>query len=59
MAVKLGTSDADLYFEIEDEKIRDCLRQLFDNTRILNAVVKKLEHRVFLLETEKDSDFTS
>ena len=49
MAVKLGTSDADLYFEIEDEKVRDCLRQLFDNTRILNAVVKKLEHRVFLL----------
>jgi len=58
MAVKLGTSDADLYFEIEDEKIRDCLRQLFDNTRILNSVVKELEHKVFLLETEKDSDYT-
>ena len=57
MAVKLGSSDADLYFEIDDEKIRDCLRQLFDNTRILNATVKDLRERVFLLETEKDTDF--
>lgn len=57
MAVKLGPTDADLYFEIDDERIRDCLRQLFDNIRILNTTVKDLEERVFLLETEKDTDF--
>jgi|TARA_Y100000034_G_scaffold10304_1_gene10853 hypothetical protein len=57
MAVKLAPTDADLYFEIDDERIRDCLRQLFDNTRILNTTVKDLEERVFLLETEKDTDF--
>jgi len=57
MTVKLGPTDADLYFEIDDERIRDCLRQLFDNTRILNTTVKDLEERVFLLETEKDTDF--
>jgi len=57
MAVKLAPTDADLYFEIDDERMRDCLRQLFDNTRILNTTVKDLEERVFLLETEKDTDF--
>jgi hypothetical protein len=57
MTVKLAPTDADLYFEIDDERIRDCLRQLFDNTRILNTTVKDLEERVFLLETEKDTDF--
>jgi len=57
MTVKLAPTDADLYFEIDDERIRDCLRQLFDNTRILNTTVKDLEERVFLLETEKDKDF--
>tara|TARA_Y100000310_G_C20586188_1_gene765511 strand:+ start:326 stop:502 length:177 start_codon:yes stop_codon:yes gene_type:complete len=57
MTVKLGPTDADLYFEIDDERIRDCLRQLFDNIRILNTTVKDLEERVFLLETEKDTDF--
>lgn len=52
MAVNLGSSDSDLYFDIEDEKVRDCLRQLFDNNRLLNAEVKKLKQKVFILEID-------
>ena len=56
MAVTLGPSDSDLYFSIDDEAIRDCLRQLYDNVRILRAEVISLKERVLVLETEKDTD---
>lgn len=43
---KPGTTDADIYFDIEDEKSREAFRQLFDNTRSLFAKVNELEKRV-------------
>ena len=56
MSVTLGVSDSDAYFDVEDEKIKDSLRQLFDNTRVLRDEIVLLKDRILLLETEKDTD---
>ena len=32
-----GMSDADIYFNIEDDILRETIRQVFDNTRKLQA----------------------
>ncbi len=51
-----GFSEADIYFNIEDELIRETMRQVFDNTRKLNQEVLTLKGRIEILENEKDSD---
>jgi len=45
-----GMSDSDIYFNIEDEVLRETLRQLFDNTRKLNDKIETLISRVEKLE---------
>ena len=45
-----GMSDSDIYFNIEDEVLRETLRQLFDNTRKLNDKIEALISRVEKLE---------
>jgi hypothetical protein len=50
-----GLAEADIYFNIEDEQIRDTFRQLFDNIRRLNSEVISLKERVLLLENEEDT----
>jgi hypothetical protein len=51
-----GFSEADIYFNIDDELIRETVRQLFDNTRKLHSEVLALKDRVQTLENEKDTD---
>ena len=45
-----GMSDSDIYFNIEDDILRETLRQLFDNTRKLNDKIEVLKGRVIQLE---------
>ena len=51
-----GFSEADIYFNIDDELVRETVRQLFDNTRKLRSDVLALKERVQTLENEKDTD---
>jgi|TARA_Y100001951_G_scaffold87829_1_gene79065 hypothetical protein len=51
-----GFSEADIYFNIDDELVRDTVRQLFDNIRKLRLEVLTLKERVLALENEKDTD---
>ena len=51
-----GFSEADIYFNIDDELIRETMRQVFDNTRKLHQEVLALKGRVQILENEKDTD---
>ena len=45
-----GMSDSDIYFNIEDDILRETLRQLFDNTRKLSDNIEVLKGRVKQLE---------
>lgn len=47
---KTGTTDADIYFDIEDEKAREAFRQLYDNSRALEKTNTELKKRVEDLE---------
>ena len=51
-----GFSEADIYFNIADELLRETMRQVFDNTRKLHQEVLTLKGRVQTLENEKDTD---
>ena len=51
-----GMSDADIYFNIEDDILRETLRQLFDNTRKLRAEHLVLKNRVRDLEDREDKE---
>ena len=53
---KTGFSEADIYFNIDDELVIETVRQLFDNTRKLRSDVLALKERVQTLENEKDTD---
>ena len=52
----IGFSEADIYFNIDDELLRETMRQVFDNTRKLHQEVLTLKGRVQTLENEKDTD---
>ena len=51
-----GFSEADIYFNIDDELLRETMRQVFDNTRKLHQEVLTLKERVQTLENAKDTD---
>ena len=53
---RTGFSESDIYFNIDDELVRETVRQLFDNTRKLRSDVLALKERVQTLENEKDTD---
>ena len=53
---QMGLTEADVYFDVEDEVVRDTLRQIFDNLRDLRKENIALEKRVSILENEKDTD---
>ena len=53
---KMGFTEADVYFDVEDETVRDTLRQIFDNLRDLRKENIALAKRVDILENEKDTD---
>ena len=53
---QMGLTEADVYFDVEDETVRDTLRQIFDNLRDLRNENIALEKRVEILENEKDTD---
>ena len=53
---QMGMPEADVYFDIEDETVRDTLRQIFDNMRDLRKENIALAKRVEILENEKDTD---
>ena len=53
---QMGMTEADVYFDIEDETVRDTLRQIFDNMRDLRKENIALAKRVEILENEKDTD---
>ena len=51
-----GMSDADIYFNIEDDILRETIRQVFDNTRKLQADHEALKKRVRDLEDREDKE---
>ena len=53
---QMGMTEADVYFYVEDETVRDTLRQIFDNMRDLRKENIALAKRVEILENEKDTD---
>ena len=53
---QMGLTEADVYFDVEDEIVRDTLRQVFDNLRDLRKKNIALTSRVEILENEKDTD---
>ena len=53
---QMGATVADVYFVVEDEIVRDTLRQIFDNLRDLRKENIALAKRVEILENEKDTD---
>tara|TARA_A100001037_G_C14693623_1_gene432757 strand:+ start:395 stop:577 length:183 start_codon:yes stop_codon:yes gene_type:complete len=53
---QMGFTEADVYFDVEYETIRDTLRQIFDNLRDLRKENIALAKRVEILENEKDTD---
>ena len=53
---QMGMTEADVYFDVEDEVVRDTLRQIFDNLRDLRKENITLAKRVEILENEKDTD---
>ena len=53
---QVGMTEADVYFDVEDETVRDTLRQIFDNLRDLRKENIALAKRVEILENEKDTD---
>ena len=53
---QMGATEADGYFDVEDEVVRATLRQIFDNLRDLRKENIALAKRVEILENEKDTD---
>jgi len=53
---KMGATEADNFFGIEDELTTEALRQINDNIRALRKEILILKSRVLALETEKDTD---
>ena len=53
---QMGLTESDVYFDVEDETVRDTLRQIFDNLRDLRNENIALAKRVEILENEKDTD---
>lgn len=53
---QMGLTEADMYFDAEDEIVRDSLRQIFDNMRDLRNEQIALKKRILTLENEKDTD---
>ena len=53
---QMVATEADVYFDVEDEVVRDTLRQIFDNLRDLRKENIALAKRVEILENEKDTD---
>ena len=53
---QMGMTEADVYFDVEDETVRDTLRQIFYNMRDLLKENIALAKRVEILENEKDTD---
>ena len=53
---QMGLTEADVYFDVEDETVRDTLRQIFDNLRDLRKENIALAKRGEILENEKDTD---
>tara|TARA_R100000458_G_scaffold1590_1_gene1356 strand:- start:233 stop:415 length:183 start_codon:yes stop_codon:yes gene_type:complete len=53
---KMGLTEADGYFAVDDPVIQDAIRQIADNLRDLRKEVIALEKRVSILENEKDTD---
>ena len=53
---QMWATEADVYFDVEDEVVRDTLRQIFDNLRDLRKENIALTKRVEILENEKDTD---
>jgi len=53
---KMGLTEADSYFAVEDPVTQDAIRQIADNLRDLRRAVLILEKRVGVLENEKDTD---
>ena len=53
---QMGLTEADVYFDVEDETVRDTLRQIFVNLRDLRNENIALAKRVEILENEKDTD---
>tara|TARA_Y100000296_G_scaffold11360_1_gene13199 strand:- start:86 stop:268 length:183 start_codon:yes stop_codon:yes gene_type:complete len=53
---KMGATEADNFFGIEDELTTEALRQINDNIRALRKEILTLKSRVLALETEKDTD---
>ena len=51
-----GMSDADIYFNIEDDILRETIRQIFDNTRKLQSDIGALKKRVRDLEDREDKE---
>lgn len=49
---KISTTDADIHFDIEDEKTREAFRQLYDNARALNDLINDLSKRMEDVEQE-------
>jgi hypothetical protein len=49
-----GLAEADIYFSIEDETLRDTFRQLYDNFRKMGSKVKILEEKIRDLEERED-----
>ena len=52
----MGVTEADNFFNIEDQLTIDALRQTNDNVRALRKEIITLRSRVLSLETEKDTD---
>ena len=53
---QMGMTEADIFFDAEDDIVRDTLRQIFDNLRDLRKENIALTKRVQILENEKDTD---
>ncbi len=53
---QMGMTEADVFFDAEDDVVRDTLRQVFDNLRDLRKETIALTKRVEILENEKDTD---
>jgi regulator of replication initiation timing len=46
------TTDLEQYFLIEDERVRDCMKQLFENCRNLQRQIDVLEVEVSNLKAQ-------
>ena len=49
-----GLAEADIYFSIDDENLRDTFRQLYENFRKVSSELKILKGKVRDLEERED-----